>query len=335
MAVIASSIKPLSFIGKHLRLFKTGVVMHPAGDGSGQLDATDAWDSHMHIIDLMRYPLAANAVYAPPEHSLDEALRFESQLGISNIVLVQPSIYGNDNSCLLDALRKLGPTRARGVVVFDHTQIDVAALREWHSLGVRGVRLNFQSTERQVCEHDLVDTLQNYARLIRPLGWVLQLYIPLAMANVLEKVVPSLGVKICLDHYGFPSTPEGPVYKSFDPYSVNGFPAMARLLEQGSTWVKISAPYRFCKDERQVELLTKELLRIREGRRVVFATDWPHTRFTGLDIRPFAEKVVSCCEKDPTLVRRVFRDNAHELWNVSTREIGEVSNVMVSVESSL
>jgi len=104
-----------------------------------------SWDSHMHVIDPENYPLAADACYVPQKHLLEQALEREGRLGIHNLVLIQPSVYGFDNSCLLNTLRRLGPHRSRGVVTFDPSSIDLEVLRSWHQLGVRGVRVNFQS----------------------------------------------------------------------------------------------------------------------------------------------------------------------------------------------
>jgi predicted TIM-barrel fold metal-dependent hydrolase len=50
------------------------------------------------------------------------------------------SSYGADNSCLLDALHRLG-SRARGVVVVTDKTSD-AQLDEWDRAGVRGTRLS-------------------------------------------------------------------------------------------------------------------------------------------------------------------------------------------------
>jgi hypothetical protein len=113
-----------------------------------------AWDCHMHVTSP-HYPLAPNAAYTPSLHSLQHAIKFEKTIGISNIVLVQPSIYGNDNSCLLDALKKIGPRRGRGVVGIDPDTIELATLQEWHKLGVRGVRLNLKSTNAKFTEASL------------------------------------------------------------------------------------------------------------------------------------------------------------------------------------
>lgn len=276
----------------------------------------------MHVVDPDNYPLAADAQYTPTPHTLSHAMSFYSTIGINSMVFVQPSIYGNDNSCMLDALRSIGPQRGRAVVTFDPSTVPSKTLREWHAIGVRGVRLNLQSVGQEMDAAELATALQQYAKAIRPLHWVLQLYVPLKMATSLEGIVPDLGVRVCLDHFGHPRLPDpaaGELYTtSGDPYALPGFGSLVNLLRQGSTYVKLSAPYRISKQEgqRDLEPLARELLSVAGKRSVVFATDWPHTRFAGLDIRPFMERVLEWCGDDQELVERLFRGNAEDLWDV-------------------
>ncbi len=270
----------------------------------------------MHVVDPKNFPLDENARYVPPPHLIEEALERESALGIDNIVLVQPSIYGNDNSCLLSALKHLGPHRSRGVVTFDPSTIKMQTLKSWHDHGVRGVRINFQSVGKQAGEKELEALLCCYADLLRPLDWVLQLYMPLSAMTVLETIIPRLNVKVCIDHFGGPpSTSLSPAQQK-DPRLITGFISLLRLLEQGNTYVKISAPYRLCNDAKILRRMFKALASRAQGRRVVFGTDWPHTRYTGLDITPFLDLVLQWCGKDQTLVDNLFRDNAMRLWDV-------------------
>ena len=284
-----------------------------------------AWDSHMHTFEPDRFPLASTAFYTPKTHTLEEAMEFESSVGIPNIVLVQPSGYGNDNSCLLDVLRRLGPSRSRGVVQFDPDATSMETLREWHELGVRGVRINLYSVGKTLPAEELEAILRRYADAVRPLGWVIQVYVALHTVQTLESIVPALGVPFCIDHLGQPSLPEGPgdPSKPIDPYSLPGFSSLLRLLEAGHTFVKLSAAYRSSKrpDLSDWEPLAREVIRVGGKTRVVFATDWPHTRFDGLDIRPFMEKVLDWCGEDAYLAERLFRGNAEDLWGVT-----EVSN---------
>lgn len=246
---------------------------------------------------------------------LDEALEREAELGIDKIVLVQPSVYGNDNSCLIEGLRRLGPYNARGVVAFDPSTVDPMTLRKWHELGVRGVRVNFQSVGKKVNERELEVLLRQYADLIRPLDWVLQLYISLSSMAMLERILPPLRIKVCLDHFGSPSLPD--LYTNEQGYArfFADISSLARLLDCSRTYVKISAYYRLCKDVSQLEPIARILFSVANGEKVVFGTDWPHTRFAGLDIEPFIQVVLDWCNADEELINRVFRDNAATLWD--------------------
>lgn len=276
------------------------------------------WDSHMHVVEPNRFPLSANAKYTPPTHTLSEALAFESTLGISNVVLVQPSIYGNDNSCLFSALKELGVARARGVVQFDPSSIDEETLLQWHNLGVRGVRINLKSVGSEPSPEELTRALNRYADKIRRLGWVITIYLDMKVIPVLEKVVPKLDVKVCIDHYGSPELPQAsqPTATPLDPYQLPGFSSLISLLQGESTYVKLSAPYRLSPDPelRDIEVITKELIRVR-SKRLLYATDWPHTRFSGIDSRPFLEALLRWSGTQET-ANKIFQVNAEGLWGV-------------------
>ncbi|EYE98891.1 putative TIM barrel metal-dependent hydrolase [Aspergillus ruber CBS 135680] len=277
-----------------------------------------SWDSHMHVVEPQRYPIAADAMYQPPSHTLKDAMAFESSIGVENIVLVQPSIYGTDNSCLLEALEKMGPSHGRGIVVIDPEAVEPSTLAQWHTLGVRGVRVNLKSVGKVMNEQELEENLLRHAEIVRPLGWIIQLWVPLHMLPMLERIVPRLGVKICIDHFGGPElssiTWKDDVDLSFDPYSLPGFSSLVSLLLAGKTYVKISAPYRLSKDKqmRDIQAIAIELLRV-APQRVIYASDWPHTRFDGMNIRPFTESCLRWCSSQPGLAERVFRLNTEEL----------------------
>ncbi|KAL4795720.1 hypothetical protein BDV19DRAFT_160782 [Aspergillus venezuelensis] len=276
-----------------------------------------SWDSHMHVTDP-RYPLIASAAYKPTPHLVEDALKFESSLGIENIVLVQPSIYGFDNSCLLDALCRIGPSRGRGVVVIDPKNTDIATLKTWHSLGVRGVRMNFKSVGKVPARDELERVLSDHAQLVQPLGWMIQIHTPMSVIPLLEDIVPRLGVKVCIDHFGGPDLQEViEENHSFDPWSLLGFSSLISLLKAGRTYVKISAPYRLSKDEefRDLGIMTREFLR-QAPNRVLYATDWPHTRFSGIDIEPFTEQCLRLCGSQD-VVEKVFWLNAEQMMEPS------------------
>ncbi|WP_422678044.1 amidohydrolase family protein [Blastococcus brunescens] len=89
---------------------------------------------------LRRIPAVSEQSLRSPLQPVDLYLATLDALGISHGVLVQPSVYGQDNSCLLDGLQK-GNRRLVGVVDLDVTQTSVDLLEQLSRQGVCGVRL--------------------------------------------------------------------------------------------------------------------------------------------------------------------------------------------------
>ena len=92
-------------------------------------------DCHFHIFGPYdRFPLDAGRHYDPPAALIPAYRRVADALGIQRMVIVQPSVYGNDNRATLDAARQFGLDRARVVAVVDPAITD-AALRALHDGG--------------------------------------------------------------------------------------------------------------------------------------------------------------------------------------------------------
>src|SRR3954464_15069762 len=85
-----------------------------------------ACDCHVHVFgDPKRYPFFSGRVYTPEIASVEELNALHSALHMDRVVVVQPSVYGTDNSCTMDAIHQLG-ARARGVAVIDASTTDAA-----------------------------------------------------------------------------------------------------------------------------------------------------------------------------------------------------------------
>lgn len=67
-----------------------------------------ACDCHVHIYDE-RYALAPTATFKPPHSPVSAYRQVQSALGLQRVVLVQPTGYGFDNRCLLDAAARIAP----------------------------------------------------------------------------------------------------------------------------------------------------------------------------------------------------------------------------------
>src|SRR6478735_2885151 len=144
-----------------------------------------SWDSHLHVLDPVRFPPIPGS-YEFGTYTAWDATIEETWLGCSHMVLIQPSVYGNDNTLLIDTLKAFGPNRALGVIAFDVANTSAAQLQGWNDLGVRGVRLNFQSTGDAPPAKELRDMMQRYADAIRPFSWVLQIYIAMKDIPTIE-----------------------------------------------------------------------------------------------------------------------------------------------------
>ncbi len=68
-----------------------------------------ACDCHMHIYGPPdRYPLAPTATFAPPLALEDDYRGLRDRLGLERLVVVQPTAYGTDNACTMEAVRAFG-----------------------------------------------------------------------------------------------------------------------------------------------------------------------------------------------------------------------------------
>jgi predicted TIM-barrel fold metal-dependent hydrolase len=271
-----------------------------------------SWDSHIHIIDPKKYPYPKNAK-APPEATMVQALANADQLALPNMVFVQLSSYGTDNTWVLDSLKALGPARGRGVVAFDPEHIDSQTLQQWHDLGVRGVRLNLRSSKTVLSKAEIQSVLRKYAEKLRPMKtWSIGLYADMEVLNHVQPLISELQVKIVLEHFG------SPALLPLNPTRQPGWNALNKMMEDPRVYVKISAPYLFSKDPefKDLEAFAKSFLSMRNGEGVVFASDWPHTQARGYDAKPFMDRCMEWCNGDEELQKKLFRDNAISLWDV-------------------
>src|SRR6516225_5951400 len=99
-----------------------------------------ACDCHVHVFDPGRFPFAASRTYTPESATAAQLLAMHRALHISRVVIVQPSVYGTDNSCILDAMQQYGP-KARGIGVLP-SEVPSTTLDELEPAGIRGIRIN-------------------------------------------------------------------------------------------------------------------------------------------------------------------------------------------------
>lgn len=226
-----------------------------------------ACDCHFHIFeDVAMYPVAPTAVYEPAPATEKQYKALCKTYGIDRAVLVHPSVYGADHTSyerfLIDNADWL-----RGVAVVGDSTTE-AQIERWHGMGTRGTRLNMLTPGALTAAASVIAK-------VKPKGWHVQLFVPLAEEPRLLAQVADQGVTVVVDHFGH-SAPEVLLVSA-------GFANLISMMREGRAWVKISAPYRLSQsapDYPEVRKLLDAYLDANPSR-VVWGTDWPHPNFEG------------------------------------------------------
>src|SRR5258705_296853 len=141
---------------------------------------TGGCDAHFHVFGPAgRYPYnQADLRYAPPPAPVEDFLVLAKKLAIERFVFVQPSAYGRDNRCMLEAMREVG-TNCRGIVDIDENAHD-AELERLHALGVRGVRINVPPVKPYEAGFaaTLLPRIERLAGRCAEIGWQLHFLTP-------------------------------------------------------------------------------------------------------------------------------------------------------------
>lgn len=250
-------------------------------------------------------------------------------MGIKHFVIVLPSIYGIDNRVLLDALAYFNGS-ARGVCVVDPNTITSSTLVRYHAAGVRGVRL---SMKEDGTNEDIVRQVRKFGAVAKVHEWVLQLRVPLKAFVALKDVIPTLGVRVVVDHFGYPQvgSKTNNTRDTIDPYRKTGFPEMLDLVRRKLLFVKISGPYlnsNLSPYYEDMRIVTQALM-INGPDMVVYGSDWPHTankegnaavggRLNPADFKKIDDKAIVRMYREwsgsEAQFQRLFVDNPRRLW---------------------
>ena len=263
-----------------------------------------ATDCHTHVFES-KYPMIPDRGYTPPDSSLSDLLAMHSRIGIERVVFTQPSIYGTDNSAILEAMDQI-PDRARAVVAIDMSLSDDELL-ELDRRGVRGVRLNLDNIGGMPIEFDQVSVL---GERIAELGWHMEFLFGGEHLPALLPMLLSLPVPVSIGHFGYMPALEGVVYPPFQ--------ALVQLVKEGNTWIKLSAPNRLGAGDLppwdEVVPLARTLIEA-NPERMLWASDWPHANKFG-DIPNDADLIeqLALWAPDPALRTRILVDNPANLY---------------------
>ena len=189
-------------------------------------------------------------------------------LGIERAVLVQPSVYGTDNTVMLEAMRAAGST-FRGIAVVEDNISD-AELAKLNAAGVRGMRVNIVDVKDRKPGTLPMAELTALATRVAPLGWHMEFLMHCDEFPDMDRAFAGFPVDIVLGHLGYMKTDKG----VNDP----GFQALLRLMKSGKAWVKFTGPYRIT-TQPMPHTDTSDFahtLIAANAQRVLWGSDWPH-----------------------------------------------------------
>lgn len=229
-----------------------------------------ACDCHVHVVGpTPDYPMVTERHYTPGPASVNDLQGHLARNGLQRTVIIQPSFYGNDNRCMLQALHDLQGA-GRGIAVVDKDASD-ADLRALHNQGIRGLRLNAESSGDGDIQA-ISAALQYWAERIAALGWHLQIYASLDALYALSPVLHSLAVPVVLDHFAMVQD----TTLQDDARAL----AVLSLVRSGRAYVKLSAPYRIQSSHTpNFDAVARIAARYLHANpeRVLWGSDWPHT----------------------------------------------------------
>jgi predicted TIM-barrel fold metal-dependent hydrolase len=276
-------------------------------------------DCHTHVFAPQeQIPFLPNRHYTPDLASIEQLHAMHAAIGVERVVIVHPSPYGADNTCLLWALKEIGPS-ARGVAVIDENT-SAETLQALHAAGTRGTRINLEThglSDPSLARQFLFKTIDQVA----PLGWHVQMFTNLGVISNLHDTLMACSVPIVIDHFGR--------LKANETLDQPGFDALLSLVKAGKVYVKLSAPYRVSEapNYSDVAPFAQRLIQTNPDR-MLWGTDWPHPfppkghiriwdqveKFHNADNQAALARLVAWAGSE-TITKKILVDNPARLYD--------------------
>lgn len=240
------------------------------------MSIVDWVDCHFHVIaPADRHPMHAGRSYTPAPASLSDWRTVLSPLGVARGVVVQPSIYGTDNGVLLAALDEAGGDLV-GIAAVD-ADVSDAALDRLAAAGVRGVRMaHFEAADPRAMGGFVgfaaFDALEDR---LHERGLHLQLLTDSRLLPAMADRLARSRVPVVIDHMGRAPASLGAAH--------DGLRVLIELMRGGPVWTKLSGIANLSSatpaydDARAVH----DALVSGAPGRLVWGSDWPHTKPAG------------------------------------------------------
>lgn len=231
-------------------------------------------DSHFHVFGpAQRYPYGTDIRYRPPLAPLGDYLELARHLGCERYVFVQPSAYGRDNTCMLDAMREMG-AKCRGIVDIDESAPE-AEIERLNRAGVRGVRVNVNPIKppEPGFSRTMLARIERLDARCAEIGWMLDFLTPGWLTRELLPVMKMLKSRYTIAHMG--------MFLAIDGVNQPGFQEFLGLLRsEDRCWVKFTGVYRMSVAPGFTDTVPMARAIIETAPdRIIWGSDYPHLSF--------------------------------------------------------
>ena len=272
-----------------------------------------ACDAHFHVFGAAdKYPYGTDIRYKPPYEPLEAYLKLARRLGFVRYVFVQPSAYGSDNSCMLDAMRELDPAVRRGIIDLDESKTNDKELAELNAFGIRGIRVNISPVRKP--EAGLADSMKpriaRLAKLCQEIGWHLDFLAPGWLVSELMPTLHALPIEFSVAHMG--------LFPAKDGVRQRGFQDFLKLVGDGSKrcWVKLTGIYRFSTAPgfSDVKPMAQALMQTAPDQ-LIWGSDFPHLSFHDRVGTIQLYNMLGEWATDAAMRKRILADNPARLFD--------------------
>jgi len=232
-----------------------------------------ACDTHFHVFPTgyeNRY--APDRSYTPPPAEITDYQHLASTLGLERGVVIQPSVFAEDNAATLE-VSAANPERLRAVVSVTKEVTD-AELEAFHAAGARGIRVNVVDSGGMT--FPTVDDAIAFTARIADLGWHIEFLAHVEMFEDIGALLAASKVPVVFGHLGYTNARKG--------VDDLGFHRFLGAFREGRTWVKLTGPYRISNVDgppyADVQGMADALIEANPFR-LVWGSDWPHVRQPG------------------------------------------------------
>ena len=260
-----------------------------------------ACDTHTHVIPTSGWTLVRGATYTPAAAPADAQLDMLDCLSLDRGVIVQPSVFGTDNTAVIDAIAR-APARLRGVAVVE-TAVSDDEFQALHAQGIRGLRFNI------MLGGSSLEAMKALAPRMADLGWHAEVLVDGLRLPQLASALTALPCRLVIDHM---ASLRSDVGIDAEPTKV-----LRTLVAERETWVKLSGTYRLADDPSDPCLAERGRVLTRDApERMVWGSDWPHVACRPMpDAGQLLNVLAEWFDADTTTLQKILVDNPAELFD--------------------